>query len=94
MPRDLQAIAKGSWEFHAGPWDRVSPEAKAVVKGLLEANPEKRTTVAALLEAPWVAGAFEALSRASLGKISELNAQNLANISWAFAKARSFVVLV
>ena len=41
--KDLQEmIQKGEYEFHSDPWDKISSEAKDLIKHLLDANVNKR----------------------------------------------------
>jgi calcium/calmodulin-dependent protein kinase I len=50
----FQKIKKGHFEFHEKYWSHISPEAKDLIRKLLELNPQKRFTVAQALEHPWV----------------------------------------
>ncbi|KND02797.1 CAMK protein kinase [Spizellomyces punctatus DAOM BR117] len=47
-------IRQGIYKFQSPWWDRVSPEAIDLIKGLLTVDPEKRLTVDQALDHPWM----------------------------------------
>mmetsp|Transcript_7514 Transcript_7514/g.7956 ORF Transcript_7514/g.7956 Transcript_7514/m.7956 type:complete len:453 (+) Transcript_7514:53-1411(+) len=49
----FQRIKKGHFEFHEKYWSHVSPEAKDLIRKLLELNTHKRLTATQALEHPW-----------------------------------------
>jgi len=51
----LDNIEKGEWEW-LGDWDKVSEEAKDLIRRLMDPNYESRLTVDQALEHPWITG--------------------------------------
>ncbi|KAJ7947508.1 putative Calcium-dependent protein kinase [Quillaja saponaria] len=49
-----QAIIRGNVDFERDPWQKVSEEAKELVKNMLDPNPYSRLTVQEVLENPWI----------------------------------------
>jgi len=41
-------------KFEEPEWDKVSPEAKELILGLLNKDPKKRTTCKKALKSPWI----------------------------------------
>ncbi|KAI3823130.1 hypothetical protein L1987_04560 [Smallanthus sonchifolius] len=54
-----QAIIKGDINFIRDPWQRVSEDAKKLIKGMLDQNPYDRLTVEEALENQWVQNAHK-----------------------------------
>lgn len=70
----------------AGPdWKSISPEAKELVRRLLDIDPQKRATVQEVLASPWVGG--DAAPRAPLpaGTAAKLREFNEARRTWRAA---------
>ena len=51
-----QQIRQGHYIMHPQNWDGVSPDAKALIKGLLTVNMKQRLTMEQALEHPWMTG--------------------------------------
>uniref|UniRef100_A0A6B2LD94 Protein kinase domain-containing protein n=1 Tax=Arcella intermedia TaxID=1963864 RepID=A0A6B2LD94_9EUKA len=49
-------IKNGKFEFAESDWAKVDPKAKEFVKGLLNVNPQERTTMEKALQDPWITG--------------------------------------
>lgn len=49
-----ERIVEGHYEMPLERWSHISEEAKALVKKMLEYNPEKRISAADALEHPWI----------------------------------------
>lgn len=49
-------IANANFAFHAGHWDNISSDAKAVVSALLCADSKRRMTAEELVNHPWIKG--------------------------------------
>ena len=69
---DLQEIFRKivnvEFEFHPENWDDVSDEAKDLVRGLLTLDPQRRLSVHAALQHPWMRRRREELALVSLDK--------------------------
>lgn len=50
----LRMIASGKFKMPPQEWDRISHDAKSLVKGLLQLNPDKRLTANAALQHKWL----------------------------------------
>ena len=62
LPQLFDDIKAGRYDFPSPEWDRVSEDAKALVRGMLVVDPEKRLTAAQVAESRWVvtcAGALD-----------------------------------
>lgn len=53
-PDIFQAIKRGRLDLKKEPWPHVSPEAKDLLKGLLQKNPYRRMRLAEVLAHPWM----------------------------------------
>lgn len=53
-PGMKRRIRKGEYEFPSPEWNQISKEAKDLIKGLLETNPDKRFTISDVMANPWV----------------------------------------
>ncbi|XP_076948172.1 calcium-dependent protein kinase 24-like [Bidens hawaiensis] len=62
-----QAIIKGDIDFIRDPWQKVSEDAKKLVKGMLNQNPHDRLTVEQVLENQWIQNAHK-VPNISLGE--------------------------
>ncbi|CAO2838131.1 unnamed protein product [Amaranthus hypochondriacus] len=51
------AIVRGEMDFERDPWPKVSPQAKDLVKHMLDQNPYNRITVEEVLSHPWMKNA-------------------------------------
>jgi len=49
-----EMIQKGKYEFHADPWDKISADAKDLIKHLLNVNPNTRYSPFQALTHPWI----------------------------------------
>lgn len=54
LRQTLLRTAQGSYKIEGGEWDKVSAEAKDLVRRMLEIDPTKRITTAEILEHPWI----------------------------------------
>jgi len=54
LPRLYRAIKRGNVQFQKQYWEKISPEAKNCVQGLLTLDIKKRLTPAQLLKHPWI----------------------------------------
>ncbi|XP_050372458.1 calcium-dependent protein kinase 24 [Argentina anserina] len=54
-----QAIIRGNIDFQKETWQKVSEEAKLLVKNMLDPNPYNRLTVEEVLDHPWIRNANE-----------------------------------
>ncbi|KAL6194206.1 hypothetical protein ACLB2K_035290 [Fragaria x ananassa] len=54
-----QAIIRGKIDFQKDTWQKVSEEAKLLVKNMLDPNPYNRLTVEEVLDHPWIRNANE-----------------------------------
>ena len=64
------------WGFKGADWKSVSPEAKHMIRRLLDIDPAKRATVSEVLASPWVAGeaaSAQPLPAATATKLREFN---------------------
>jgi len=54
MKNLFKKIRRGDYKFHPKYWDKVSPEAKDLIKGLLNVDTSKRLTAEQVLIHPWL----------------------------------------
>ena len=77
----LASVSVGRYVMDQPVWSTISDECKAVVTGLMERDPQKRLTVEAALECPWVAGS-------GLGRSHDIGANVVAPLrEWMSARA-------
>lgn len=50
----FERIKQGEWEFDAEDWKHVSEDAKALIRCLLDTNPDSRMTAARALRSKWI----------------------------------------
>lgn len=50
----FERIKLGDWKFDSDDWSHVSKEAKALIKGLMNTNVDKRLTASAALKSKWI----------------------------------------
>lgn len=96
-----QQIKADSWTFDEHDWRKISPEAKDLIKGLLQVDPLERLSASEALNSEWIQQSDEALSgrdlKASLTKLKArrrtLNpfAQN--TLTWIANKADNLLHL-
>lgn len=76
----FDAILRGNTDFESEPWPSISSGAKDLVKKMLEHDPKKRLTAAAVLNHPWVREDGEApdkpLDSAVLVRMKQFRAMN------------------
>ena len=53
-PGMKRKIRAGNFEFPEAEWGKVSDEAKKLIKGMLETEPEKRLTIDDIIKSPWI----------------------------------------
>ena len=58
----IEMIKEGLYEFHPDPWDKISQEAKDLVKNCLTIDPLKRFDPWRALTHPWVSHVIYFLS--------------------------------
>ena len=56
LPALFDQILKGKYDFPSPWWDKISPDAKALVAGMLTVDHKKRMTAADVLRHKWIAG--------------------------------------
>lgn len=52
----LDNIERGTWEFLGDEWENISEEAKNLISGLMNPDPERRFTVDDAISHPWFTG--------------------------------------
>ena len=57
LPALFDQILKGRYDFPSPWWDKISPEAKALVRRLLTVDPKKRITASQTKQDPWMSKA-------------------------------------
>lgn len=50
----MEQIKKAKYEFHSNPWDKISEQAKDLIKSLLNVDPKARFTPFQSLTHPWI----------------------------------------
>jgi len=50
----FERIKRGEWEFETKDWQNVSEEAKDLIRGLLDPNPDSRMTAKRALRSKWI----------------------------------------
>ncbi|GMI84155.1 calcium-dependent protein kinase 17 [Hibiscus trionum] len=74
------AILRGHVDFSSKPWNSISPQAKDLVKKMLNPNPSKRLTAVEVLSHPWIKEDGEApntlLDNAVLTRLKQFKAMN------------------
>lgn len=63
----FKKIKKGQYEFHVEYWANISREAKDLIAGLLNVNPDARLSSGQALNDPWITGSDELLAGNNLG---------------------------
>jgi mitogen-activated protein kinase-activated protein kinase 2 len=53
-PGMKKRIKAGEYTFPEAEWGRVSPDAKNIIKGMLETVPEKRSTIRDIMRSSWI----------------------------------------
>ncbi|MCO5604758.1 hypothetical protein L7F22_058928 [Adiantum nelumboides] len=75
-----QAILRGNVDFKRDPWPNVSENAKALVRQMLEPDPNRRLTAQQVLDHPWVVNARKApdvpLGDAVRSRLKQFTAMN------------------
>ncbi|CAH8319765.1 unnamed protein product [Eruca vesicaria subsp. sativa] len=76
----FNAILKGHVDFSSDPWPSLSPQAKDLVKKMLNSDPKQRLTAAQVLNHPWVKEDGEApdvpLDNAVMPRLKQFKAMN------------------
>jgi len=54
LPALFDQILKGRYDFPSPWWDEISPEAKQMVRGLLNVDPKTRLTATQVQKHPWI----------------------------------------
>ncbi|KAK8545053.1 hypothetical protein V6N12_025907 [Hibiscus sabdariffa] len=74
------AVLRGHVDFTSKPWHSISPQAKDLVKKMLNSNPSKRLTAFEVLNHPWIKEDGEApntlLDNAVLTRLKQFKAMN------------------
>ncbi|KAG5408368.1 hypothetical protein IGI04_004687 [Brassica rapa subsp. trilocularis] len=76
----FNAILKGHVDFSSDPWPSLSPQAKDLVKKMLNSDPKQRLTAAQVLNHPWIKEDGEApdvpLDNAVMSRLKQFKAMN------------------
>ncbi|KAL0728239.1 hypothetical protein Bca4012_024332 [Brassica carinata] len=76
----FNAILKGHVDFSSDPWPSISPQAKDLVKKMLNSDPKQRLTAAQVLNHPWIKEDGEApdvpLDNAVMSRLKQFKAMN------------------
>jgi calcium/calmodulin-dependent protein kinase I len=69
----LKQVAQAKYEFFENEWKGISEEAKKLISQLLVVDPEKRLTMAQLMEHPWLCDAVAKTRQEIEAKRAKLN---------------------
>ncbi|XP_024011473.1 calcium-dependent protein kinase 17 isoform X2 [Eutrema salsugineum] len=76
----FNAILRGHVDFSSDPWPAISPQAKDLVKKMLNSDPKQRLTAAQVLNHPWIKEDGEApdvpLDNAVMSRLKQFKAMN------------------
>ncbi|XP_010453282.1 PREDICTED: calcium-dependent protein kinase 17 isoform X1 [Camelina sativa] len=76
----FNAILRGHVDFSSDPWPSISPQAKDLVKKMLNSDPKQRLTAAQVLNHPWIKEDGEApdvpLDNAVMSRLKQFKAMN------------------
>ncbi|KAA8550014.1 hypothetical protein F0562_001698 [Nyssa sinensis] len=76
----FNAILRGHIDFTSDPWPSISPQAKDLVRKMLNSDPKQRLTAFQVLDHPWIKEDGEApdtpLDNAVLGRLKQFRAMN------------------
>ncbi|KAE9596303.1 hypothetical protein Lal_00048724 [Lupinus albus] len=76
----FKAILKGQVDFSSDPWPSISPQAKDLVRKMLNSNPKQRLTAHQVLNHPWIKEDGEApdtpLDNIVLNRLKQFRAMN------------------
>ncbi|XP_050237207.1 calcium-dependent protein kinase 17-like [Mercurialis annua] len=76
----FNAILRGHVDFSSDPWPQISPQAKDLVKKMLNSDPKQRLTAIQVLSHPWIKEDGEApdtpLDNAVLSRLKQFKAMN------------------
>ncbi|XP_010519813.1 PREDICTED: calcium-dependent protein kinase 34 isoform X1 [Tarenaya hassleriana] len=76
----FNAILKGQVDFSSDPWPVISPQAKDLVRKMLNSDPKQRLTAAQVLNHPWIKEDGEApdvpLDNAVMSRLKQFKAMN------------------
>ncbi|KAJ4840037.1 Calcium-dependent protein kinase 17 [Turnera subulata] len=76
----FNAILRGHVDFTSDPWPQISPQAKDLVRKMLNSDPKQRLTAAQVLSHPWIKEDGEApdtpLDNAVLSRLKQFKAMN------------------
>ena len=96
-----QQIKAGDWKFNDDDWRKISPDAKELIKGLLQVDPLERLSASEALQSKWIQHSDEALSerdlKASLVKLKRrrqmLKPFSQNTLTWIANKTDNFLHL-
>ncbi|CAN1226853.1 Calcium-dependent protein kinase 34 [Linum grandiflorum] len=77
----FNAILRGQVDFQTDPWPAISPQAKDLVRKMLNSDPKQRVSASQVLNHPWIKEDGEApdipLDNAVLGRLKQFKAMNM-----------------
>ena len=61
-----QQIKAGAWSFYEPDWKKISPDAKELIKGLMQVDPVERLSASEALQSKWIRQSDDFLSSRDL----------------------------